>query len=138
MVHGVVSHGVSFLDHPADQVPVPLYIVAHQKERGFCIVLLQGVQNSPGAAVFVPRVKGQVQYFLRGVSQIGGVVPPQLILPRVSHRRRTLLPEAQAPGAGFQAAAQKDPQGRTGSQSQSQQKNGNIGLSLKVGKHFFI
>ena len=122
MVHGVVGHDVSFLSHPPDQVRVLLYIVAHQEKGGPDVMGLQCVQDPGGAAVFVARVKGQVQYLFRGIADVSGIVLPQLVRPGIADGGGPLLPEAQAPGAGGNGAAAEDPHRRPHRRQNRQQQ----------------
>ena len=121
MVHGVIAHSVAFLHHPLYQIGVFLNVVAHQKEGSGHIVGLQHIQNLSGAAVFVARVEGQVQHLFLRVSDVGRIVPGQLVPPGVADGRHPLLPEAQAPGAGFQRAASENADGDRRGDSQCQQ-----------------
>ena len=107
VVHGVVAHGVPLGDHPPHQIRALPDVISHQEEGGGNLLLLQGVQNFGGAAVFVSGVKGQIQHLFVGVADIRRLILAQLILPGVADGRRALLTEAQSPGAGAQGAGSK-------------------------------
>ena len=126
MVHGVVAHNVTLLHHPPDQVRVALYVVANQEKGGAHLMLFQGVQHLFRAAVFVARVKGQIQHLFPGIPQVGGVVLPQLLHPRGSHRRAALLPEAQAPAGRRHRRLIKYPHHSQNRQGDGGQKDGSV------------
>ncbi len=98
---GVVAHGVALLHHAADQVRASFQIVAHQEKGGGHLVLLQGVQNGSGTAVFIAGIEGEVKDFLLGVLPVQGIELGQVCFIGVANGRGTLLLEGKAPVGDF-------------------------------------
>ena len=97
MVQGVVAHGVPLLHHAPHQIRVLIQVVAHQEERGRHLVFFQNIQDFGGAAVFVARVKGQIDDLFFGVSQVDRVVFRQLLGACRTDGRLPFFPEGQSP-----------------------------------------
>ena len=100
MVVGMVADGMTLRDHALDQLRILLDIVADEEKRGRNVVLLQGIEDLLRAAVFIARIKGQVDDLFRRIAQKRRVILLQLFASRVAGGRLTLLPEAQSPRAG--------------------------------------
>ena len=96
---GVVAHHVPLLHHAAHQLRRRFHIMPHDKEAGADLMLAEGIENGGGMAVFIPRVKGQVQNLLLGIGQIPGVILCQIRAGRVADRRLAVFPKTQAPVA---------------------------------------
>ena len=80
MMVGVVAYDVPLAQHPADKIRILLNVIAHDKERGFDIVLRQCLQNRLGTAVFIACVEGQIDLLLRLITEINRVIAPQRFL----------------------------------------------------------
>ena len=101
----MVAHKMPLAQHPPDKVRVLLDVIADDEKRRLHVVLCQRVQDRLRAAVFIARVKGQVDLLFCLVPQIDRVVPPQRLGRGVADRRLALRAEAQPPGTRFYGAA---------------------------------
>lgn len=79
MVVGMIPHRVAFLHHPLDKIRAGFDIIAHHKKGGLGVVLFQRVENRRRIAVFIPRIKGEVDGFFRGIPEIVGIVLPEIL-----------------------------------------------------------
>ena len=79
---------------------VRLHHVPHHEKGGGGVVLLQRVQDGLRVPVFVPAVKGEIDYFFGTIPQIIRPVLGQLLLGGIAHRGLALVLEGQAPVPG--------------------------------------
>ena len=100
MMIGVVADQMPLLRHAAQKLRRRLDIMPHHKKCRWGVMLFQRVQNLRRIAVFVSRVKGQIQHLLRCVADIKRIICRQRLRADVAYRRLPLLLKAQPPIAG--------------------------------------
>ena len=69
----MISHGVSLGHHPFHQLRAGFQVIPHQEKRGGGAVFFQRVQDGRGIAVFIPRVKSQINNLFVCVLGVVGV-----------------------------------------------------------------
>lgn len=99
MVQRVVAHDMPLVHHALYQIGRGVDKIAHHEKARRRVVLLQRVQNGGRVAVFVARVKGQVDRLLGGVAHIVGVPLAERIRGYVADGRLPLGLERQTPVA---------------------------------------
>lgn len=74
MIYGVITHYVSFTDHPFHQIGIFLKIGHCDKECRSNIVFLEDIQYYRCIPVFIPLIKSQIDYLSGGIPQVDCIV----------------------------------------------------------------
>ena len=99
MVQRVVAHDVPLVHHALHECGRGVDVIAHHEEAGGRVVFFERVQNGGRAAVFIARVKGQVDGLFARVAQIIGVPLAQFVCGHVARGRLAVRLEGQPPVA---------------------------------------
>lgn len=75
MVHAVVAHNMSLIDHALYQFGVGLAVMSGDKEYRLDFLLLEDIQDIGGIAVFIALVKGEVDALFIRADEVDIVIP---------------------------------------------------------------